>query len=52
MYKSGKADSFWGFLGSSMLSGSGFNRLDQVKRAAESCKDYDDWKKMQKPKLI
>jgi len=52
MYKSGKADSFWGFLGSSMLSGAGFNRLDQVKRAAESCKDYDDWKKMQKLKLI
>lgn len=25
MYKSGKADSFWGFLGSSMLSGAGFD---------------------------
>ena len=52
MYKSGKADSFWSFLGSSMLSGAGFNRLDQVKRAADSCKDYEDWKKIQKPKLI
>ena len=52
MYKSGRADSFWGFLGSSMLSGAGFNRLDDVKRAAESCHDYDEWKKIQKPKLI
>ena len=52
MYKSGKADSFWGFLGSSMLSGAGFDRLDRVKQASEACKDYDEWKKSQKLNVI
>ena len=52
MYKSGKADSFWGFLGSSMLSGAGFDRLDRVRQASEACKDYDEWKKSQKFNVI
>tara|TARA_B100000029_G_C17476135_1_gene923849 strand:+ start:420 stop:776 length:357 start_codon:yes stop_codon:yes gene_type:complete len=52
MYKSGKADSFWGFLGSSMLSGAGFDRLDRVRQASEACKDYDEWKKSQRLNVI
>ncbi|MBG08302.1 MAG: hypothetical protein CME68_06055 [Halobacteriovoraceae bacterium] len=52
MYKSGKADSFWGFIGSSMLSATGFNRLDRVKRASDACKDYDNWRKMQHLQVI
>ncbi len=52
MYKSGKSDSFWGFLGSSMVSGAGFNKLDDVKRASDACRDYEKWEKMQKPQVI
>ena len=52
MYDSAKSDSFWSFLGSSILSGAGFNKLDDVKKAADACKDYDEWKKNQKPIVI
>ena len=52
MYNSGKADSFWGFLGSSVVSMTGFNKLERVQSAIEGCKDYEEWKKSRQLNLI